>query len=1264
MIFPTIKEYFKIVSISIILLIGLGYYQIALAGWWIYQGWNELQTSNPTNLPTPLPYQWIVPPISANTIIVWSSSIAVSPSWIQASSIASTLTTNAVRINNNTVLTTPWWATVKMSQGTTLSSIIGAPITTSTNLQFTQEWTKILLGRTDASYIFNKPIQISVPTIKSSVNILAKHVWFARSNTVWLTLNPTATCYSDGSSSIPLPTDTNIATVSWMITFYTCRASEFYVDILPWTGYSINMITQTGFNSWYQDIPYYITSTSNVILSRTQPIGALNNGTLEIGMWSYQNNFDFSIIANPLLSSSSFTLSLPNRRWYYDVLMTPMSGMNQTHQAWWFGYLRSIPTSRLLYSPINYYQIVWTGKVFEQVFWWEKRILFDPIFGSSPTHISSITWLSLHIDANQAVEYILSWSSLQTNISGMLSVGLNTIPLDMRSIVEWTSWANTFSISLILSWSNNTWQEYITIYYNKNTPVASIAQSAYNASLNIMTYRLDLDYMTGKNLDEAKFDNNYYLSIWWSCSGVGNTMYGSSDNFLTGTNWYIHSNASTLRETMRRSWTNNNNNTDFWFLLPPGTYSDCTVTVVSEYGITGNTIAIPSFRINTVLPLLTPSTGFVSNNTIYYKFTGNVIPWSWWAHNSDALEMTGSCKLINQANQRNADIYSYNDNSWSTIIEAYINNVGSWDYSCGVRYRTLQWDQSNRSRLTVNTASMRSNQATNNAYFWFADIILNTTWLNNIWAWTQNYPGNTVIVNIMTGITSLYSMVFNYSSFTTFNISLPANIPRQGNGYYHVKFDGAVNAYSPLWVITSYPVSRVFTNSIMLSVASSTPVNAPITSTGFPLAGLVWPLATNIVVTNAPTVFSAGWAIVTIPSATQISSTNGATMTTWAVLTTSVVGTTISFWLPNTSLKFSKPVRIALPLPSNYNTAQLITISVRHRPDSFFSTVWLTNNPNAICDNTGNPSIGGTIAVVEWNYAVIYTCRASEFQFVIPLLATTINNGWWGWSRLTMDYCPWGDFSNSYYDNSCTSDGRPNTTSSNNTQNIVSYNVMTMPLGLMSQDQMRMRVDIVFNRMKDIYSGIQLSRRTNLLKRLSRSSKLFVSDRDLEKKRTSATATIDLLNKKIYIISYFRAVIEKELKNPTLSPISSNWSWLQSSLSTTAASIRIDTTKNTRSTNEYIPLTIRLIDKDWRIATKATNTILFELMRQNAWSTTVNNSDRDQPTVFWSVYDFMPTDQWSKTFSTLRIKKAWQYNLVVRDLIQNTIIGTRTLTIQ
>jgi Domain of unknown function (DUF5011) len=85
---------------------------------------------------------------------------------------------------------------------------------------------------------------------------------------------------------------------------------------------------------------------------------------------------------------------------------------------------------------------------------------------------------------------------------------------------------------------------------------------------------------------------------------------------------------------------------------------------------------------------------------------------------------------------------------------------------------------------------------------------------------------------------------------------------------------------------------------------------------------------------------------------------------------------TVTFGLSNTSLYFSKPVKIEIPL-SNY-TGNAILIKVQHAGSSTPGTVGLTNNPNSTCTNgvAGSPS--DTASVVN-SIATIYTCSASTF---------------------------------------------------------------------------------------------------------------------------------------------------------------------------------------------------------------------------------------------------------------------------------------------
>lgn len=125
----------------------------------------------------------------------------------------------------------------------------------------------------------------------------------------------------------------------------------------------------------------------------------------------------------------------------------------------------------------------------------------------------------------------------------------------------------------------------------------------------------------------------------------------------------------------------------------------------------------------------------------------------------------------------------------------------------------------------------------------------------------------------------------------------------------------------------------------------------------------------------------------------------------------------IVFWISGIKLNFSKPVKLQIPVSTSLST---VRIKVKHAGVSGYQTFALTDNLASNCFN-GFATPSSNIASVVAGIATIYTCSASEFVAVtdIPIVTQPISSGWGGWVRLGKDNCPQGDFSPSYYDNTC-----------------------------------------------------------------------------------------------------------------------------------------------------------------------------------------------------------------------------------------------------
>jgi hypothetical protein len=122
-----------------------------------------------------------------------------------------------------------------------------------------------------------------------------------------------------------------------------------------------------------------------------------------------------------------------------------------------------------------------------------------------------------------------------------------------------------------------------------------------------------------------------------------------------------------------------------------------------------------------------------------------------------------------------------------------------------------------------------------------------------------------------------------------------------------------------------------------------------------------------------------------------------------------------------------------------------------------------------------------------------------------------------------MDRCPGGDYSPSYYDNSCTVDGVPSHNAPSSSK---------QPLSSLSTSQMRQLVDTAFVKLQTAYKGKTNSRKfflTRIISAIDRIVKEFQLEYDV-----SNQTERDILTKKIYVLNYLKARAQQE-KNTLIS---------------------------------------------------------------------------------------------------------------------------------
>lgn len=244
-------------------------------------------------------------------------------------------------------------------------------------------------------------------------------------------------------------------------------------------------------------------------------------------------------------------------------------------------------------------------------------------------------------------------------------------------------------------------------------------------------------------------------------------------------------------------------------------------------------------------------------------------------------------------------------------------------------------------------------------------------------------------------------------------IEFTSNIVAITAGLWVLFFSVVFNVYGSSWLVSllGYGSSGDYTNP-QPTLSGSVSVSSGQT--------LTW--ATQVTLT-APVQLTSGSVQVVIPTGTQITTSSGWTFNATQIVTNTIVSLPVSlpsteqdvgkikFWVDNTKLNFTKPVKIQIPVSTSSST---IRIKVKHFGDSGYTTNSLANTLSANCLN-GVASPSSDIASISNGIATIYTCSASDFVAV----TTKPVSSWWGSIWLYMDVCPGWDFSPSYYDRTC-----------------------------------------------------------------------------------------------------------------------------------------------------------------------------------------------------------------------------------------------------
>lgn len=112
------------------------------------------------------------------------------------------------------------------------------------------------------------------------------------------------------------------------------------------------------------------------------------------------------------------------------------------------------------------------------------------------------------------------------------------------------------------------------------------------------------------------------------------------------------------------------------------------------------------------------------------------------------------------------------------------------------------------------------------------------------------------------------------------------------------------------------------------------------------------------------------------------------TATAQSTLDNTELTKTFAFGITNQHIVFTKPVEIQVVFPGVADETQ-VSLRVKHEWDDIFGSQWLSNDPNATCDELWNISLPADTAVVYGEMAIFYTCGASEFA--IGVINPTFN---------------------------------------------------------------------------------------------------------------------------------------------------------------------------------------------------------------------------------------------------------------------------------
>lgn len=164
-----------------------------------------------------------------------------------------------------------------------------------------------------------------------------------------------------------------------------------------------------------------------------------------------------------------------------------------------------------------------------------------------------------------------------------------------------------------------------------------------------------------------------------------------------------------------------------------------------------------------------------------------------------------------------------------------------------------------------------------------------------------------------------------------------------------------------------------------------------------------------------------GWVNITLPTGlTLLWSTNFSALSGAIITNPTISGYTsqwaIEFGISGTSVQFNKTVKIEIPVSTTLNNTN-VKIFVSHNW-GVFGTNGLATAASSCTNWVADVNVWNEVVVTS-GVATIYTCAASQFAATTVTSQNTTNNssGWGGW--VSIDSCPTGDTSGSYYDGKC-----------------------------------------------------------------------------------------------------------------------------------------------------------------------------------------------------------------------------------------------------